>query len=116
MGGKSCLNLIYFKGLIMAFNRNSNAQRNTDQNTGGNEWRAQGFLNLYLPSKDGGRRKLGAIPLKDSKTNERDLRAWLEADPSHIQIFINKLEVEYQPAAQAEGSTFDLSTPANSKD
>jgi hypothetical protein len=98
----------------MAFNRNSNAQRN-DAPAGDTQWKAQGFLNLYLPSKDGGRRKLGAIPLKDSKANEGALRAWLESDSDNLQILINKLEVEYQPATQAEGSSFDLSTSASSK-
>lgn len=98
----------------MSFNRNSNAQRN-DATNGNPEWKAQGFLNLYLPSKDGGRRKLGAIPLKDSKANEGALRAWLEADAGNLQILSNKLEIEYQPATQADGATFDLSTPANSK-
>lgn len=39
-------------------------------------WKAQGFINLYLPAKDGGkRRKLGAIPLKDSKPAEKLLMA-----------------------------------------
>ena len=88
----------------MAFNTAStpaNAQTN-------DSWKAQGFLNFYLPSKDGGRRKLGAIPLKESKVNEKTLLAWLNEDPARVQVLLNKLELEYQPAQQAEGTGFDL--------
>lgn len=93
----------------MAFNK-SNAQRSTNADTNSNEsWKAQGYLNLYLPSQNGGRRKLGAIPLKDSKANEATLRTWLEADPENINTLLSKIEMEYQPAAQSEGAAFDLS-------
>lgn len=88
----------------MAFQSNT-ARAPKEQN---DSWKAQGFLNLYLPSKNGDRRKLGAIPLKDAKPAEQSLRAWLEADEKNIQTLINKLEVEYQPATPAEGSGFDL--------
>lgn len=96
----------------MAFNRNSSAARSSDA-TENTSWKAQGFLNFYLPSKDGGRRKLAGIPLKDTKANEKTLREWLEQDPEkNLRTFMNKLEVEYQPATQSEGSTFDLTAPA----
>ena len=78
----------------------SNVQTNTN-------WKAQGFLNLYLPDKKGGRRKLGAIPLKDAKPNEKELLAWLNEDPSRVEIIMSKLEMEYQPA-EAEGTGFAL--------
>ena len=91
----------------MAFNR-SNAQRNTNATEGFTDWKAQGYLNLYLPSKDGGRRKLAGIPLRDSKDNEATLRAWVEADPTRVAMILSKLVMEYQPATQSEGSGFDL--------
>lgn len=95
----------------MAFNRNSSAAAAAaETNT---SWKAQGFLNFYLPSKDGGRRKLAGIPLKDTKANEKTLREWLEQNPEeNLRTFMSKLEVEYQPATQSEGSTFDLTTPS----
>lgn len=96
----------------MAFNRNSSAARSSVTAETNTSWKAQGFLNFYLPSKDGGRRKLAGIPLKDTKANEKALREWLEQNPEeNLRTFINKLEVDYQPAAQSEGSTFDLTTP-----
>lgn len=76
--------------------------------TSNDNWKAQGFLNFYLPSKDGGRKKLGAIPLKEAKPNEKRLLEWLNEDPAHVQALMNKLEVEYQSAVQSEGSAFDL--------
>ena len=71
-------------------------------------WKAQGFLNFYLPAKNGQRRKLGAIPLKDSKVNEKQLRAWLEEDPSRVTQILAKLEIEYQSAAATDEHSFDL--------
>ena len=90
----------------MAFATSSAA---TAQSSTTNEsWKAQGFLNFYLPAKNGQRRKLGAIPLKDSKINEKQLRAWLEEDPSRVAQIIAKLEVEYQSAASNDEHAFDL--------
>lgn len=92
----------------MAFNQ-SNAQRNNQSNNNQDaSWKAQGYLNLYLPSKDGGRRKLGAIPLKDSKPNEAAMRAWLEEDSSRVANILSKLEIEYQSATQSADAAFDL--------
>lgn len=73
-------------------------------------WKAQGFLNLYLPSKDakGGRRKLGAIPLKDSKPAEKALMEFLNEDPSRVTAILSKLIIEYQAADGGNNSGFDL--------
>lgn len=77
--------------------------------TNDDSWKAQGFLNLYLPGKDGVRRKLGAIPLKESKANEKAMLAWLNEDASRVAMILAKLEIEYKPAtAEAEGHGFDL--------
>lgn len=83
----------------------SNAVAATPQNE---NWKAQGFLNLYLPSKNGGRKKLGAIPLKESRTNEKQLLAWLNEDPSRVQHILSKLEIEFQSALPADSAGFDL--------
>ena len=71
-------------------------------------WKAQGFLNLYLPAKNGQRRKLGAIPLKESKANEKQLLAWLNEDPSRVTQILAKLEIEYQSAASNDEHAFAL--------
>lgn len=85
----------------------SNAQRNEQPSN--ESWKAQGFLNFYLPAKNGtGRKKLGAIPLKESKNSEKQLLAWLNEDLNRAQVILSKLEVEYQSATPADAAGFDL--------
>ena len=82
--------------------RNSNAPANDN-------WKAQGFLNLYLPTKEGKRRKLGTIPLRDTKDAEKTLRTWIEKDPeAAAKVLLSKLIVEYQSAEASDGAAFDL--------
>jgi hypothetical protein len=91
----------------MAFNTNTAAVQSNAQN---DNWKAQGFLNLYLPSKDGkgGRRKLGAIPLKDAKPAEKQLMDWLNEDPSRVSVIMSKLVIEYQSADGGNTAGFDI--------
>lgn len=84
----------------------SNAQAAPTQQN--DTWKAQGFLNLYLPAKNGARKKLGAIPLKESRANEKALLEWLNEDPSRVGQILAKLEIEYQSATPADASGFDL--------
>lgn len=73
-------------------------------------WEAQGFLNLYLPSKDGTkRRKLGFIPLRNNKTGEREMLDWLNEDPTRVSALLAKLIIEYTRVEGSEASGFDLS-------
>ena len=90
----------------MAFNR-GNAVRN-DNGPANDSWKAQGFLNLYLPSKSGGRRKLGAIPLKEANFHEAKLLTWLNEDPSRAEKILEALEIEYRSAEPTEAAGFDL--------
>ena len=92
----------------MAFASSSAAQTASTTNASAEGWKAQGFLNLYLPAKNGQRRKLGAIPLKESKVNEKQLLAWLNEDPSRVTQILAKLELEYQSAASNDEHAFAL--------
>lgn len=87
---------------FMPNNQSANSSAATNES-----WKAQGFINLYLPTANG-RKKLGAIPLKDSKQNERALLEWLNADEANINKLAEKLIVEYQSAAVTEGNAFLL--------
>jgi len=91
----------------MAFNTPAAAVTGANTDTA---WKAQGFLNLYLPSKNGNgeRRKLGAIPLKESKPNEKAMLDWLNEDPSRVAKILEKLVIEYQSAVPSDTSGFDL--------
>jgi hypothetical protein len=89
----------------MAFNRPAAAARSN--NIPANK-KAVGYLNFYLPKKDGGRRKLGAITLREAYANEATLADWLMADPERIKVLLAQLQVEYNPAVSDESAGFDL--------
>ena len=88
----------------MGFNQNTAP----DANTANENWKSQGFINLYLPSKGGKRRKLGAIGLKESKASEKQLLDWLNENPDNVKMLSSKLIVEFQSTATAEANPFDL--------
>lgn len=90
----------------MAFNNNT-AQQSNQRNE---NWRAQGFINFYLPSRQGGRRKLGAIPLKAAKAGEKQLLDWLTEDPSRVSRIREDLVIEFNLAIPDDQSGFDLPT------
>jgi hypothetical protein len=110
----------------MAFNTANDSgsnNRNGNGNTGNDNWKATGFINIFLPSKEGGRVKLGAIPLKASRPREHELANWLhgtdlpkempEADreaelESRLGRVIDKIEIDYTSAEPSEGKGFDL--------
>lgn len=72
-------------------------------------WKADAFLNFYIPTKDGGQKKLGAIPLKLSKANEKQLIEWLQQDPEgHAQKLVNKISMNFQSANGPAEGTLDL--------
>lgn len=81
---------------------NSAPQQNDDS------WKAQGFLNFYLPSKDGKEKKLGAIPLKDAVAGHADLRKWIEANPERVVKLLASLTITYQSANPQQAAVFAL--------
>lgn len=84
---------------------------NGNNNGGGipDNKRASGFINIYLPTKEGGKRKLGAIPLLDSDPRQKAVREVLEAEgDAGIARLHSKLIIEYNSATPTEGSAFDL--------
>ena len=70
--------------------------------------KASGFINIYLPSKDGKRRKVGAIALRASKANEKQMLDFLDEDEGNIAKLAAKLIVEYQSAVVTEAHSLDL--------
>lgn len=92
----------------MAFATSSTAQSTNAAAPSNENWKAQGFLNFYLPAKNGQRRKLGVIPLKESKANEKQLLAQLNEDPSRVAQILAKLEIVYHSAAFDDEDAFAL--------
>lgn len=87
----------------MAFNNENTARSNNNRQEA---WKADGFLNFYLPSKDGSRRKLGAIPLRGAKPNEKQLSDAIKKDPDLVKRILASLVLEYNPAEQTDGAAF----------
>jgi len=70
-------------------------------------WKAQGFLNFSLPGAGGKMKKLGSIPLKAAKPQDKALLEWLNEDPSRVALIMAKLVLTYQ-SADGDGEKFDL--------
>lgn len=94
--------------MFSANQSNTQTPAQTAGNNRGNFEPAVGFLNFYLPSRDGQRVKLGAIPLKASKEREKALVDALIANPALTAQIVAKLEVDFQPVTTGEGNFFDL--------
>ena len=70
----------------MAFRTNTSAAAAMSNTLNQENWKADGFVNLYLPSTDGGKRKkLGAIPLRANKPAEAALLEWLKKDANNVE-------------------------------
>ena len=72
--------------------------------------KALGFLNFYIPTKGGTRRKVGSIPLNASKATEKQVFDALAADPAALERFVKALIVEFNPQIDesAESSQLDF--------
>lgn len=74
---------------------------------GDNEnWKSDAFINLYLPTVGGTRRKVGSIGLKNSKPFEKDLIAKLSSDPEAVVRMLKVLEIEFNLAEPENDNGF----------
>ena len=78
----------------MAFNNTARKTEETNDN-----WKATAFVNIYVPTSEGGRRKIGALALKDSKPYEAQLIARLQEDGG-MQAFVDAVQFDFQLADQ----------------
>ena len=86
------------------FNTNTAAA----QANNSDDWKAQAFLNVWLPTKAGGRRKVGAIPLKTSRAGDAQLIDFLSGGEDALRSLVNKLEFDFQLSGGNPDSAFDL--------
>lgn len=63
---------------------------------------AAGFLNFYIPTKGGGRRKIGYVVLRKSDRFESAIAARLIDDPDAITQFMELLEVEFNDGVPSD--------------
>lgn len=79
----------------MAFNSGNTAPVAAPTN---DSWKAQAFLNLYVPKPgvEGGRIKIGAIPLKSAKKFDAKMIERLSSGgPEALQAFANCVEWDF---------------------
>lgn len=69
---------------------------------------AAGFLNIYIPTKNGGRRKLGYIVLSSERAFEADIAEKLKNDPALVDKLAGLIEVEFNTSEADENSFADL--------
>ena len=79
----------------MAFN--TGVKRNDTTNQQNDSWKAQAFVNLYVPTPEGGKRKIGSIALKDSKPFEAALIKRLQEEGG-LEALKDALIVDFQMA------------------
>ena len=91
----------------MAFNKSSAAAASTTVAVPGNWEKAQGFINIYLPRKDGSQMKLGALALRISKNEEKQVLDYLASSEENIQKLANRLVFEFR-AVNENRSELDL--------
>lgn len=66
-------------------------------------WKSQGFLNLYLPTQHGNRRKIGTVFLKESRATDKQLLDAFKRDPEGtMKKLMSLLELEFNTAEGSE--------------
>lgn len=84
-----------------------NSKSATRTTAGSDSWKADAFLNFFLATGPAGaRKKLGKIPLKASRNQEKLLIAALNAKPEALERLVAKLVIEFEPVGAA--TDFDL--------
>ena len=79
------------------FDRQSNT-RNNNSNT---DWKADAFVNIFLPRKDGSRMKLGFIALKGDHQEQAKIIDLLRKDPEALERLRSKLVLEFKDLEEA---------------
>ena len=83
-------------------------RKNSNSNSSNQDWKADAFLNLFLPRKDGSRMKLGFCALKMNQQDQKQLIDWIKESPDeHLEILKAKLVIEFKEVAEAS-SGLDL--------
>lgn len=94
----------------MGFQRNQEATASnvTDMPQRGrnDNWQADAFLNIYVPTNSGGRRKLGYVALKNNRPSERALIERLTQNPDDIEALRAAIEIDFNLAEGSESSQF----------
>ena len=72
------------------------------------DWKADAFINFYIPRATGTKGKIGAIALKKGNEHFAKLIEFLLADPKNVETFKSQMIIEVQSAAPVAGNEFLL--------
>ncbi len=90
------------------FDRQSN-NRGGQSNGNNSDWKADAFLNVFIPRRNGTRMKLGFFPLKENNVDQAKLIQWIKEDPeARIAALISKLVIEFHEVGNQDESDLDL--------
>ncbi|WP_289101007.1 hypothetical protein [uncultured Marinobacter sp.] len=86
---------------VRSFDRPVNAQND--------QWKSDAFINLYVPTRQGGRRKLGSVGLKLSKPMEKQILDFLaDSGEEGLAQLKERLVLDFQRADGQNGDELDL--------
>ena len=88
----------------MAFRNQSNTRNSASESN--DDWKAQGFINVYVNVGNGNKRKLIGIPLKEQKAFERMLLERLQQEGG-VEALMENLSITFE-LANKEVSSKDL--------
>lgn len=86
--------------------RNQSTTRNNNESEQNDSWRATAFLNLFVNTGNGNKRKLIGIPLKDAKAFERMIIERLQQEGG-LEAFAENVSFTFE-LANKEVSSKDL--------
>lgn len=87
----------------------NNSNNSGDNGQSGGYEKAAGFLNFYLPNKEGQQSKLGAIPLRVGNPKEKALLEQLSKAPEEtVKKLIAKLVIDFRTTEPKPGNEFAL--------
>ena len=89
--------------------RNNVAQMNTRAQN--DNWKADAFVNIYLPRRDGSRAKLGSLNLKLSRKTDSQVIEHLANAPDlaeALEQLKGRLEIDFNMADGSDSAELDL--------
>jgi len=96
----------------MAFQTPDNANNVRPIETGvakNENWKSDAFLNIYMPTRQGGRRKIGSVGLKLNKPQDKQLLDYLaDAGDDGLAALKERIVLDFQRADGQNGDELDL--------
>ena len=93
----------------MAFQTQSNVSPIVTGVAKNDNWKSDAFLNIYMPTRQGGRRKIGSVGLKLNKPQDKQLLDYLaDAGDDGLAALKERIVLDFQRADGQNGDELDL--------